>query len=506
MITVKKNLVLASLLITALIFLACLSGCEHEHKFSEWETSKEPTCTSDGLKIRTCKCDTVEEDVIKATGHTVVEVEEKAATCTENGYSASSYCDVCDAVIEEQAVIEALGHDYKCEVIDTATCKKSGLNKYTCAGCGDSYTESFSLPTYTAEEIYRAAVKYVGEIVTYDKDGNELALGAGFVISEDGKVATNYHVIEDAYSAKITINDVEYDIEGVWAYDAYVDIAVLKISGNNLKFANICSNSVTTGSTVYAIGSPKGLTNTYSKGIITTAQREIDGITYVQHDAAITAGNSGGPLVNEYGEVIGINTWTFTDSQNLNFAIFASELKDIEYRDLITVEEFYELENSTPYKKLRNWLIENGMYDVSAQWYYIGKEDYVNGGNDQIIFTITYDEEYDDLYTDLISYSGDVTIYAALYLNNSTDEYEFYFEAYYGESLMNVAWGYLDPATYSPESALVFEGIEGMKDQMSELEVGYRDILYGTLMLFEAALDEYSTGVTFEEFGFSSLY
>ncbi len=498
-----KKLFCIFLLALTLAVTIVLSGCEHTHKFTEWETVKEPTCTEDGLRTRSCRCDFVEEDVLKALGHTTVNVEGKEATCTEDGFSESSYCSVCDAVIVEQTALEALGHDYESKIVDTATCKKDGLNGYDCTRCDHSYTESYSLPKYTAEEIYREAVKYVGEIVTYDKNGKELALGAGFVISEDGKVATNYHVIEDAYSAKITINDKEYEIEGVVAYDRIVDVAVLKISGNNLKTAKLCASSVTTGSTVYAIGSPRGLTNTYTKGIITTAQRDIDGVTYVQHDASITNGNSGGPLVNEYGEVIGINTWTVTDSQNLNFAIFASELIDIKYFDMLTMSEFYEADNSSPYKMLRNWLIENAIYDVSSQCYYMKLEE--NMGSEQLVFSITYDAEYDSLYTDIVTYSDGIVIYSALFFSNYDDDCEAYFETYYQDTALNAASGYIDPGSYSPDNELVFDEIEGITDGMDQLELGYRNLLYATLMLFDSSLDDLDTGVTLEDFGFNPL-
>ena len=91
------------------------------------------------------------------------------------------------------------------------------------------------------------------------------------------------------------------------AFDELIDLAVLKVEQNGLVAATVCKNNVQAGETVYAIGSSRGLTNTYSQGIITHADRVLDGVTYVQHDASITNGNSGGPLINIYGEVIGIS-------------------------------------------------------------------------------------------------------------------------------------------------------------------------------------------------------
>ena len=84
------------------------------------------------------------------------------------------------------------------------------------------------------------------------------------------------------------------------------------------------------------------MTATFSQGIITAVNRKIEGVTYIQHDAAISPGNSGGPLLNKYGEVIGINTWTLEDSQNLNFAVSSSVLLEMKYSTPLTMEQFYD--------------------------------------------------------------------------------------------------------------------------------------------------------------------
>ena len=97
---------------------------------------------------------------------------------------------------ETEPIVDEHIHQYDEGVIVTkATCNLNGTKKYTCtdASCGYSYTESYTLAPYTATEIYNQSVKYVGEIITYDKCGNELALGTGFVISSDGKILTVYY-------------------------------------------------------------------------------------------------------------------------------------------------------------------------------------------------------------------------------------------------------------------------------------------------------------------------
>ena len=365
--------------ITVLLFLsACDSNKNaetnqpHTHTFSEWTASTPPSCVIPGMQTRACvSCGFSEYSQIPALGHTEVVDAAVAATCTEDGKSEGKHCSVCNVVLQAQTAVKSLGHQYNNgEVIAEATCIKNGVKKFTCnvETCGYSYTEEFSLPTYTAEEIYNQSVKYVGEIVTYDKHGEEYSLGTGFVISSDGKIVTNYHVVENAYSAYITINNVRYNVSLILAYDENIDLAVLKIDASGLTAATICKQPVKVGSTVYAIGSSRGMTNTYSRGIVTYADRIVDGVSYIQHDASITHGNSGGPLINAYGEVIGINAWEISDSQNLNFAVFTTDHDHLVYGTALTFEEFYEKESGA-FQKLKNYLINAGEYSADDNCY-----------------------------------------------------------------------------------------------------------------------------------------
>ncbi len=265
-------------------------------------------------------------------------------------------------VVDSQTSSSTHTHTYSENVTTKATCAQSGVKKFTCKTCGYSYTENFNMPELSANEVFESSKNSVGEIITYDKSGSEIALGTGFVYSADGKIITNYHVIEDAYSAKITINGKNYTIQSVLAYDKAIDLAVLKINTTGLSVLNICMREHPVGKAVYAFGSSKGLTATFSQGIITYADRELDGVHYVQHDAAISSGNSGGPLINQYGEIIGVNTMTIRDSQNLNFAISVKELSNLKYGTPLTVAQFYEKECDV-FTKVKNYVIQKGTYD-----------------------------------------------------------------------------------------------------------------------------------------------
>jgi serine protease Do len=144
-------------------------------------------------------------------------------------------------------------------------------------------------------------------------DRRSFGQGSGFVISEDGYILTNNHVVQDASRVTVTLADGrEFEAE-VIGTDPRSDVAVIKIDGRNLpKLQMGDSDGAEVGEWVLAIGSPFGLSGTVTSGIVSAKGRDSMGITdyedFIQTDAAINPGNSGGPLVNLKGEVIGINT------------------------------------------------------------------------------------------------------------------------------------------------------------------------------------------------------
>ncbi|MBQ9625356.1 MAG: trypsin-like peptidase domain-containing protein, partial [Clostridia bacterium] len=149
----------------------------------------------------------------------------------------------------------------------------------------------------------------------------QIGSGSGFIVSPAGYVVTNYHVIEDGKSFKVTINSEETYDATVVGYDSYSDLAVLKIENANKQFDSVVlgdSNAVKVGELAIAIGSPLGetLNNSVTVGYISAKDREITSnahtSTMIQTDAAVNPGNSGGPLLNSYGQVIGINTMKST--------------------------------------------------------------------------------------------------------------------------------------------------------------------------------------------------
>ena len=164
------------------------------------------------------------------------------------------------------------------------------------------------------------------------------ASGSGFVISDDGYVVTNHHVIEDAETITITLNDQrEFEAELVGS-DAGSDLALLKIAATRLPVVKLGDSArLKVGEWVLAIGSPFGLQYSVAAGIVSYMGRSLptDGrnyVSYIQTDVAINPGHSGGPLLNLEGEVIGINSQIFTNSGGsigLSFAIPVDVAKNV---------------------------------------------------------------------------------------------------------------------------------------------------------------------------------
>jgi serine protease Do len=157
------------------------------------------------------------------------------------------------------------------------------------------------------------------------EDYEQKSLGSGFIISEDGYIVTNNHVIKDADEIKVKLyNEKEYDAK-IIGKDPKTDLALIKIDANHLKPLKIGdSTHLEVGAWVVAIGSPFGLEQTVTAGIVSAKGRVLGAGPYddfIQTDASINPGNSGGPLLNLNGDVVGINTAIIPSGQGIGFAI-----------------------------------------------------------------------------------------------------------------------------------------------------------------------------------------
>jgi serine protease Do len=164
-------------------------------------------------------------------------------------------------------------------------------------------------------------------------------IGSGFIVSPDGVILTNAHVVRDAREVTVKLTDRREFRAKVLGSDPKTDVAVLKIDAKNLPVVPLSrSNDLKVGEWVLAIGSPFGLENTVTAGVVSAKGRSLgpedSNVPFIQTDVAVNPGNSGGPLFNTRGEVVGINSQIYSQSggyQGLSFAIpieVASKIKD----------------------------------------------------------------------------------------------------------------------------------------------------------------------------------
>jgi serine protease Do len=164
--------------------------------------------------------------------------------------------------------------------------------------------------------------------------------GSGFILNEDGNAITNHHVIagETRISAtlykktpngglqRVRVEDVE-----ILAMNPLMDLALIRLPKRDdvtYKPCHLSVDELAAGDGVFAVGNPLGLERSVSQGIVSTRNRNFDGLVYIQTDAAINPGNSGGPLFNLKGEVVGVTNMKATAGDNLGFAIPARYVKD----------------------------------------------------------------------------------------------------------------------------------------------------------------------------------
>ena len=162
-------------------------------------------------------------------------------------------------------------------------------------------------------------------------------VGSGFIIDSNGTLLTNAHVVEGSNRVRVTLSDGRSVSGQVLGRDKLTDLAVIRISANNLPTVQLGdSDNLKPGEWAIAIGNPLGLDNSVTAGIISGTGRSSGlvgtpdkRLSFIQTDAAINPGNSGGPLLNQRGEVIGINTAIIGRAQGLGFAIPINRARSI---------------------------------------------------------------------------------------------------------------------------------------------------------------------------------
>ncbi len=184
--------------------------------------------------------------------------------------------------------------------------------------------------TKTVQELAAIAKKSVVVVTFIGRDGQRQGLGAGFIVSEDGLIATNLHVIGEARPIRVELHDGrKFDVTTVHATERSQDLAVLKIDARDLPALPLGnSDELQEGQPVVAIGNPMGLERSVVSGVL-SARRDIEGRSMLQIALPIERGNSGGPLLDLQGRVHGLLTLKSLKTENLGFAMCVNSLKPL---------------------------------------------------------------------------------------------------------------------------------------------------------------------------------
>ena len=204
-----------------------------------------------------------------------------------------------------------------------------------CVGAEQQNTSVRTPQKDGAERVFATAASKVVFLITR-KSGVPHTRASGIILTADGYIATNYHALQGGDAVEIRFFPNTEDSETYQSFngakllyaDAERDIAILKVSSKALPFLECpirTDGRPRIGQSVYAIGNPRGLTNTISEGIVSSLRVDA-GEEIIQHTAAISPGSSGGALVNSNGDLLGMNSWQVADAQNLNFAISAIDV------------------------------------------------------------------------------------------------------------------------------------------------------------------------------------
>ena len=225
--------------------------------------------------------------------------------------------------------------------------------KYGYTGTEAEWLERFYsfMNTPTSEEIYRIADAATVLVACYDINGDAIGTGSGFFINATGLIATAHHVIDGAYSISVRMSDSgTYPVLNVVGFDEARDIALLQISKERIyPYLTLETEGIVPGETAYTFGSPLGLESSFSAGVVASDLRELEidsetEETYscVQYTASSSPGNSGGPLLNAQGRVIGIVCSGLIDGNDLNFATYVGELAEIDRTYSRSVSLYYK--------------------------------------------------------------------------------------------------------------------------------------------------------------------
>jgi S1-C subfamily serine protease len=198
---------------------------------------------------------------------------------------------------------------------------------------GTAAAQQNAAPAST-EALFDVVNASVCTVSAVDAKGNATHRGSGFIIRGSGLLVTNAHVLAGLPAARVTCGDQTADIKAITNYDRSVDLVLADVGKLDVPGLLLSTRTETKpGAQIYVVGSPFGLSGTISPGLA-SGHREIQGQTYVQISAPISAGSSGGPVIDQNGEVIGVTVASLEVAQNINFALPAAAIASLPKADL----------------------------------------------------------------------------------------------------------------------------------------------------------------------------
>ena len=362
----------------------------------------------------------------------------------------------------------------------------------------------------TAEEIFKQCSPAVFYIEAYDSKGAYTGFGSGFMIDDTGTAVTNYHVIDRAQKVIITFPETGeiYDILGVCDYDELEDWAIIKLDGAGFSYLKLAPESaVIGGATVYAIGSPLGLQNTISQGLISNPKREFsNGTTFIQTSAAMSSGSRGGALIDGYGEVVGIISDWYVDGQNLNLALPVSTISDSKKSDPIPLTTLFSLSEKELHKlafaALRDWIVENynGM---------IGENPMYSETYDDETYSLRYDKKNGTIVLEMAYYQNDYLQVTNISLVQTIQNYGSTLVIYDVSSSKPVdvfsGKGSIDAASFGEDTDFVFSGYAGYTIDLAQCQRIAKLMFLESLDFAGHVFSDYIPKYRLSDFGFTSL-
>ena len=388
--------------------------------------------------------------------------------------------------------------------------------------CYDAAAISDHLSTVKAKlsatEIYAKCSPAVFYIGIYNSAGTMTASGSGFFIDSAGTAVTNYHVIEGCSSAKIVTSDTgkTYDVLGVYDYSEEEDWAVIKVDGSGFSFLKPAdSSSVVGGATVYAIGSPLGLQNTISEGLISNPNRTEGGVTYIQTSAAISSGSSGGALIDTCGDVVGITSAFYVDGQNLNLALPISYISGCAQSDVTALVNLTDSAVSATYSKehhlaafnlLRDWILKN--YNEETDSGVKGYQETFTNDYGYYDYLIAYDAGDNSITFAIHSLYKMVNTYSFITVDNSslTDLASF---SWYDENDVEIFSGYswIHAPSLNEDMNYTFSDYEGNTGSLSDFQDIAKYMYLSSISFADYVFQTYlkDSGYGISDFGFANI-